>query len=146
MEDERVELNDLYREILMDHFRHPRNHKILNGDAMKVFDTNPLCGDELTLSVRVKDGRIEDVAQVARGCSISQASASMMTDLVKGKSKEEALKIAEAVKALLTQGEPQPEDLIGDAISLEGVHKFPVRVKCALLAWMTLLQALKGGK
>jgi nitrogen fixation NifU-like protein len=135
-----VSLEDLYREIILDHYRAPRNKRRGVEGAISVKHDNPLCGDELALSVDVENGVVSDVAFDGRGCSISQASASMMTDAVQGLSVKDALGLTESVR-LMMHGESPPEDL-GDLMALEGVSKFPVRVKCALLAWMALKDAL----
>jgi len=134
------QFDDLYQEIILDHYRSPRNKRPVEGRAVKVHHENPLCGDELELAVDVNGGVIEDAAFDGHGCAISQASASMMTEAVEGLSREEALELAENVR-LMMHGQPPPEDL-GDMMALEGVSKFPVRVKCALLPWMALKDAL----
>lgn len=131
---------DLYREIILDHYRSPRNKRRGVEGAIAVKHDNPLCGDELHLAVDVQDGSVADVAFDGRGCSISQASASMMTEAVQGKSVKDALGITETVRQMM-HGHAPAEDL-GDLMALEGVAKFPVRVKCALLAWMALKDAL----
>lgn len=133
--------DDLYQEIILDHFRSPRNKRPITGGVMQVKHENPLCGDELALAVDVADGRVTDVAFDGHGCAISQASASMMTEAVRGLGVEAALDLAESVR-LLMHGQPPPGDL-GDMMALEGVASFPVRVKCALLAWMALKDALQ---
>ncbi|HVE90903.1 MAG TPA: SUF system NifU family Fe-S cluster assembly protein [Actinomycetota bacterium] len=132
--------DDLYREIILDPYRSPRNTRRGVEGAIAVKHDNPLCGDELHLAVDVQSGGLADVAFDGRGCSISQASASMMTEAVRGMSVADALGLTETVRQMM-HGEPPPEDL-GDLMALEGVAKFPVRVKCALLAWMALKDAL----
>jgi nitrogen fixation NifU-like protein len=137
-----IELDDLYREILLDHYRNPRNRGSLDGRGTHAADgANPLCGDELTLELCVADGRIADVAFAGKGCSISQASVSMMTVYLKDRPVEEALAAVETFQRMMVDGEPTPEEF-GDVEALAGVAKFPVRVKCASLAWKTLEQAL----
>ena len=137
-----IELDDLYREILLDHYRNPRNRGSLDGRRTHAADgANPLCGDELTLELHVADGRITDVAFAGKGCSISQASVSMMTVYLKDRPVEEALAAVETFQRMMVGGEPPPEEF-GDVEALAGVAKFPVRVKCASLAWKTLEQAL----
>lgn len=131
---------DLYREIILDHYRSPRNKRRGVEGAIDVKHDNPLCGDELHLAVDVRNGELADVAFDGRGCSISQASASMMTEAVRGKSVSDALGLAETVRMMM-HGDTPAADL-GDIMALEGVAKFPVRVKCALLAWMALKDAL----
>ena len=136
-------LDDLYREILLDHYRSPRNRGDLGGRATHSAEgANPLCGDELTVELVVEDGRIAEIAFGGRGCSISQASASMMTLYVRARAAGEALAGVEAFQRMMLNGEVIEE--FGDIEALAGVAKFPVRVKCASLAWKTLEQALAG--
>jgi nitrogen fixation NifU-like protein len=135
-----MSVEDLYREIILDHYRSPRNKRRGVEGAIAVKHDNPLCGDELHLAVDVQNGQLADVAFDGKGCSISQASASMMTEAVQGQSVDEALALAETIR-LMMHGE-SPGDDLGDLMALEGVAKFPVRVKCALLAWMALKDAL----
>jgi nitrogen fixation NifU-like protein len=138
-----MSVEDLYREIILDHYRSPRNKRRGVEGAIAVKHDNPLCGDELHLSVDVQDGELADVAFDGKGCSISQASASMMTEAVQGKSVKDALGLTETIRQMMHGTSPH-EDL-GDLMALEGVAKFPVRVKCALLAWMALKDALTQG-
>jgi nitrogen fixation NifU-like protein len=135
-----MSVEDLYREIILDHYRSPRNKRRGVEGSIAVKHDNPLCGDELHLAIDLQDGRLADVAFDGKGCSISQASASMMTEAVQGQSVDDALAISETVR-LMMHGEHPTGDL-GDLMALEGVAKFPVRVKCALLAWMALRDAL----
>jgi nitrogen fixation NifU-like protein len=150
-------LEDLYREIILDHYRSPRNRgELETPPATKSEGFNPLCGDEVVLYLLVKDGKVEDVKIGGQGCSISQASTSMMSAAVKGKTVEEARKLISAFKALMSihesklEGESDGTDLqeeldgvkLGDLEALQGVVKFPVRIKCATLAWNTLQQGL----
>ena len=152
-------LEDLYREIILDHYRSPRNRGELPvPPAHKVEGFNPLCGDEVVLYVDVDSdtGTVRDVKIAGQGCSISQASTSMMSAAVKGKTLEEAQQLIRAFKALMSihesklEGESDGSDLqadlegvrLGDLEALQGVVKFPVRIKCATLAWNTLQQAL----
>jgi nitrogen fixation NifU-like protein len=139
-----MSVDDLYREIILDHYRSPRNKRRGVEGAIAVKHDNPLCGDELHLAVDVKDGKLADVAFDGKGCSISQASASMMTEAVNGKSVDDALGLAETIRLMMHGERPSEgdEDDLGDLMALEGVAKFPVRVKCALLAWMALKDAL----
>ena len=137
-----VNLDDLYREILLDHYRNPRNRGPLDAANASADGSNPLCGDEITLELRLDDdGRIADAAFSGQGCSISQASSSLMTEYVKGRSSDEATSAIDAFQAMMVEGEDAPEDL-GDIGALAGVRKFPMRVKCASLAWKTLEVAL----
>jgi nitrogen fixation NifU-like protein len=135
-----MSVEDLYREIILDHYRSPRNKRRGVEGAIAVKHDNPLCGDELHLAVDVQNGELSDVAFDGKGCSISQASASMMTEAVQGKTVKDALGLTETIRQMM-HGESPNEDL-GDLMALEGVAKFPVRVKCALLAWMALKDAL----
>lgn len=135
-----MSIEDLYREIILDHYRTPRNKRRGVEGSIAVKHDNPLCGDELHLSVDVSNGQLADVAFDGKGCSISQASASMMTEAVQGRTVGDALALTETIR-LMMHGE-HPGDDLGDLMALEGVAKFPVRVKCALLAWMALKDAL----
>ena len=151
-------LEDLYREIILDHYRNPRNRGELDvPPAHRVEGFNPLCGDEIVVYLEVDDnGQISDIKIGGQGCSISQSSASMMSAAVKGKSVDEARRLIRAFKALMSihesklEGEGDGEDLsaelegvrLGDLEALQGVVKFPVRIKCATLAWNTLQQGL----
>jgi len=140
-----VSLDDLYRETILDHYGHPRNKGVLEPADATREGVNPLCGDELRVAVRVRDGIVEDVRFDGKGCSISQASASMMTEMVKGKRVEEVAGLIAAFKTMMRGGEMPPEGL-GDLEALQGVRKFPVRVKCATLVWITLEMALADVK
>ncbi|HJP40980.1 MAG TPA: SUF system NifU family Fe-S cluster assembly protein [Dehalococcoidia bacterium] len=137
------QFDELYREVILDHYRRPRNRGKLTDATAHADGANPVCGDEISLDVRLDDGRIESLAFEGVGCSISQASASLMTDRVSSTPIEEAQAVRAAFrKMLLENGTPDPS--IGDLEVLEGVKKFPVRVKCALLAWNVLDRALEA--
>jgi nitrogen fixation NifU-like protein len=136
-------LDDLYRELILDHYRHPRNRGELEGRTTRVEGYNPLCGDEVEVDLLLDDGVIKDVTFKGRGCSISQASSSMMTDAVKGRSKREALRLLEAFKKMMTDPDMEPATELGDLEAFQGVAKFPVRVKCATLAWHVLEEGLE---
>jgi nitrogen fixation NifU-like protein len=137
-------LDDLYRELILDHYRHPRNKGELAQPTARVEGYNPLCGDEIEVDLLIDaDGVIEDVAFKGRGCSISQASSSMMTDAVKGQTREEARKIIDAFTKMMTDPELEPATELGDLEAFQGVAKFPVRVKCATLAWRVLEEGLE---
>lgn len=138
-------LDELYREIILDHYRSPRNHEPLPVASCSAEGANPLCGDTVTVEVNVEDGRIEGIAFNGAGCSISQASTSMMTEYVKGRTVAEAHEGAEAFQRMMTTAEVQKIEGFDDIDALLGVAKFPARVKCASLAWKTLEEALKGG-
>lgn len=138
-----LDLEDLYREILLDHYRNPRNRGHVQGAASCAADgANPLCGDEIHLEVVVKGGAIADIRFTGNGCSISQASTSLMTEHVKGQRIAAASDAAHAFEVLMRTGEPPVPGDLGDIEALAGVAKFPARVKCASLAWKTLEQAL----
>jgi len=138
------ELRDLYQEVVIDHSKQPRNFRKLEGATRTAEGFNPLCGDHLTLYVKLSDGVIEDIAFQGVGCAISKASASLMTGAVKGKKQEEVLELFRRVHILLTEGPSgrvKPEEL-GKLTALSGVWEFPMRVKCATLAWHTLRNTL----
>ncbi|MBI3997900.1 MAG: SUF system NifU family Fe-S cluster assembly protein [Armatimonadetes bacterium] len=133
-------LDDLYREVILDHYQHPRNRGRLEPSDVSVEGANPLCGDELAFFLRLRDGRVQDVRFDGRGCSISQASASMMTDAIKGKTLDEVRALVAQFKGMMRGQEPSSD--LGDLVALQGVRKFPVRIKCATLAWVALEQGL----
>jgi nitrogen fixation protein NifU and related proteins len=151
-------LEDLYREIILDHYRNPRNRGELPvPPAHKAEGFNPLCGDEIQVYLDVHDGVVDDIRIDGQGCSISQSSASMMSSAVKGKSIDEARRLVRAFKGMMSIHEqtidhdgdavdepiePDPEVKLGDLEALRGVVKFPVRIKCATLPWNTLTQGL----
>jgi nitrogen fixation NifU-like protein len=149
-------LEDLYREIILDHYRNPRNRgELPSPPATRTEGFNPLCGDEIQVYLDVHDGTVTDIRIGGQGCSISQSSASMMSSAVKGKTIDEARDIVRAFKAMMSihehaldedgnevEPEPAPEVKLGDLEALRGVVKFPVRIKCATLAWNTLTQGL----
>lgn len=137
-------LSSLYQELILDHYRRPRNKGALEHPTHSVALTNPLCGDEIDLQLRVEGDVIKDVRFIGRGCSISQASASMMTQVLKEKPVAEALALAERMSAMIHGDEAAAKDkAMGDLRALAGVSKFPVRVKCALLPWNALTEAVK---
>ncbi len=140
------DLRDLYQEVVIDHSRHPRNFLKLEDPTCTAEGFNPLCGDQLTLYVNLAEGVIEDIAFQGEGCAISKASASLMTAALKGKKQEEALALFERVHALLTEGPKGERNLegVGKLAALSGIWEFPLRVKCATLAWHTLRNALEG--
>ena len=136
-----IKLDSLYREVILDHYRSPRNRGPLPNPDLQAEGYNPLCGDEVTIQLAMDGDRIRAVRFSAAGCSISQASASMMSGLLEGKTIAEAEALSETFKAMM-HGQPIDEEKMGDLIALEGVRHFPVRVKCALLPFETLKQAL----
>jgi nitrogen fixation NifU-like protein len=141
----------MYQEIILDHYRHPHHKGLREPYDAEVHHVNPTCGDEVTLRVKVADGVVEDVSYEGSGCSISQASSSVMSDLVVGKPVAEALETADAFLALMQgKGQVEPdEDVLEDAVAFAGVAKYPARVKCALLGWMAwkdaTARAVTGG-
>ena len=135
------ELDDLFRELIIDHYRRPRNYRSLLQPTLRLEGINPVCGDEVILTVAIEDGVIEALGFGGRGCSISQASASMMSDEVEGRPISEALAVADRFRAMMVEG--GAPDGLGDLEALQGVANYPVRVKCALLAWNVLRQGLE---
>jgi nitrogen fixation NifU-like protein len=128
----------MYQEIILDHYRNPHHAGLRDPYDIQVHHVNPTCGDEVTLRVKVADGVVRDVSYDGVGCSISQASTSVMADLVIGKPVDEALKTSEAFLVLMqSRGQLEPdEDVLEDGIAFAGVSRYPARVKCALLGWM----------
>jgi nitrogen fixation NifU-like protein len=141
-------LEDLYREIILDHYRTPRNRgELETPPAVKAEGHNPLCGDEIQIYLDVADGVVNDIKVGGQGCSISQSSASMMSQAVKGKSIDEVRALVKRFKGMMSidevdDGIDTSSVKLGDLEALQGVVKFPVRIKCAVLAWNTLLQAM----
>ena len=141
-------LEDLYREIILDHYRTPRNRGELPPPAVRAEGHNPLCGDEIQVYLDVTDGVVSDIKVSGQGCSISQSSASMMSQAVKGKNLAEVQALVKRFKGMMSVDDVDPDDedladvKLGDLEALQGVVKFPVRIKCATLAWNTLLQAM----
>jgi nitrogen fixation protein NifU and related proteins len=139
-------LHQLYKEVILDHYRRPRNKGAIDEPTHSITMNNPLCGDVIELLLAVRRGRIEKAAFDGKGCSISQASASMLTERVAGRTPAEALKIAATFTKMLHGDAAAAEDeALGDLRALAGVAKFPVRVKCALLAW-NCLEELVGSE
>ena len=138
-------LSDLYQEILLEHNSKPHNFKAIEDASQTSEGFNPLCGDQITLFLKVVDGVIDDVGFQGTGCAISRASASMMTQSIKGQSVEQAEEIFDAFHHMIT--EPGAEidlDTLGDLETLSGVNEYPTRIKCAILAWHTMKAALDG--
>ncbi len=138
-----MELNDLYRDVILDHNRRPRNFGELDGADASVEGFNPMCGDRLTVRVKMLDQTIADIRFEGEGCAISTASASLMTEAVKGKTRDQALALFDRVHHLLTDDEASSEEL-GKLAALSGVRTYPARVKCASLCWHTLASALRS--
>lgn len=137
------DLDQLYQDIIIDHYKHPRNHAALRDDEVLADEENPMCGDQVRLTARVENGHITDIRYDGKGCAISQASASMMTETLKGRTVEEAgAMIGRFVQAMRGEKEfdsETPEDLL----ALRGVRKFPLRVKCATMSWHGMEKVLK---
>ncbi len=136
-------LESMYQDIILDHYRHPHGRGLREPYDAEVHHVNPTCGDEITLRVRLDDGVVAEVSHDGQGCSISQASTSVMTDLVTGRTLAEALAVGEEFLRLMQgKGSVQPdEDVLEDAVAFSGVAKYPARVKCALLGWMAFKDA-----
>jgi nitrogen fixation NifU-like protein len=139
-----MELNDLYRDVILDHNRQPRNFGPLDPADASIEGFNPMCGDRLTLRLRMSDDTISDIRFEGQGCAISTASASMMTEAVKGKTREQALRLFDSVHDLLTDDAAPTGEELGKLAALSGVREYPARVKCASLCWHTLASALKA--
>ena len=140
------ELEELYQDVILDHSRRPRNFGELPGASVRVHGDNPACGDEIEVAVKFGDG--DDLAEIkftGHGCAISQASASMMTVKLKGRSRQETMSILRDFERVITGANEQPAKSLGDLRLLSGVRKFPQRVKCVMLAWRALEQALQQG-
>lgn len=137
------DLRDLYQEVIFDHNRNPRNSRRIEDASHRAEGNNPLCGDQITIFVKLEDDRIEDVAFQAHGCAISTASASLMTQALKGKRVDEAEAMFADFHRMAT-GEADASERLGKLAVLEGVREYPARVKCATLAWHTLQAALEG--
>jgi len=140
-----AELDDLYQEQILDHNKSPRNFRVMENANHKAEGYNPLCGDHVTIYVRLQDGRIDDISFQGSGCAISKASASMMTAELKGKREADAQELFDKVHRMLTGDDAEDGRNLGKLTVLSGVSKFPARVKCATLAWHTMNSALKGG-
>ncbi len=145
-------LEELYREVILDHYRNPRNKGHLEHPQASAQGVNPLCGDEITIEVSFEGDKVSEVAVEGQGCSISQSSASMMTEAIKGKSREEISELVGRFRQMMSLDEgddpgldpERPGAVLGDIEALQGVRQYPVRIKCASLAWNTLLEALEA--
>ncbi len=137
------QLDELYRDVILDHFRSPRNVGELSGADVHAEGNNPLCGDQIDFWLKLNgQGRIEQARFVGKGCAISQATGSMLTEQLKGKTMDDALRLIDAMKGLMQGQEPAADVDLGDLESLAGVRKFPVRVKCAALSWNVVEQGV----
>ena len=139
------ELTELYQQVILDHSRKPRNFRVLPEANRSAEGNNPLCGDRFTVFLKLEHGVIQDISFQGSGCAISKASASMMTDQLKGKSVAEAEKTFAQYQQMVTTG-PADEEALGKLCAFSGVRHFPMRVKCAILPWHALMAGLKGEK
>ena len=144
-----MSLTNLYREVILDHYRNPRNRGSLPEPDAHGEGHNPLCGDEIAIDLQVTDGVVSAVGITGHGCSISQASASMMSEAILGKTLGQIKEVSETFNSLMTSDEvtidpERPGSVLGDLESLQGVREFPVRIKCAVLGWHTMLEALEA--
>ncbi|WP_186578166.1 Fe-S cluster assembly sulfur transfer protein SufU [Aquibacillus kalidii] len=132
-------LDTLYRQVIMDHYKNPRNKGTLEDESLTIDMNNPTCGDRIQLHLQIENGKVEDAKFEGEGCSISMSSASMMTQAIKGKSTEQALKMSKFFSNMMLGQEEETDDLdLGDIEALQGVAKFPARIKCATLAWKAM--------
>ncbi|MFS0666699.1 Fe-S cluster assembly sulfur transfer protein SufU [Peribacillus frigoritolerans] len=136
-------LDTLYRQVIMDHYKKPRNKGMLEDGSMTIDMNNPTCGDRIRLTMKIEDGKVSDVKFDGDGCSISMSSASMMTQAIKGKDVDTALAMSETFSLMIQGKEYDDETDLGDIEALQGVSKFPARIKCATLAWKAMEKGLK---
>jgi nitrogen fixation NifU-like protein len=141
-----VALDDIYKEVILDHYKNPRNKRELPGAELTCSRNNPLCGDEITVFVHADGDEVREVTFVGQGCSISQSSASMMTEAVTGRSVGEAEAMIHDFRQMMAGDLDPSDDEFGELVALKGVVKYPIRVKCAVLAWDVLQEALTGGE
>jgi nitrogen fixation protein NifU and related proteins len=140
-------LDQLYRSVIMDHYKNPRNKGSLENDSVTIDMNNPTCGDRIHLTLKLSDGIVEDAKFDGEGCSISMSSASMMTQIVKGKKLDEALELADIFSKMMLGEEFDTEKYdLGDVEALQGVAKFPARIKCATLAWKAMEKGVQNEK
>jgi nitrogen fixation NifU-like protein len=139
-----MELDSLYQEVILDHYKHPQHKSLSPNPTVQVQHVNTSCGDEITLNLHTNGTSIQDITWDGVGCSISQASTSVVSDLVRGKSISEALTIIDSFQAMIQSkgNDAGNEDVLGDGVAFAGVAKFPARVKCALLGWMAVKDAI----
>jgi nitrogen fixation protein NifU and related proteins len=140
-------LDTLYRQVIMDHYKNPRNKGVLEDDSLTINMNNPTCGDRIQLTLKLEDGIVADAKFEGEGCSISMSSASMMTQAIKGKNIEEALKLSKVFSDMMLGKEYDEDDLdLGDIEALQGVSQFPARIKCATLAWKAMEKGVSTEK
>lgn len=138
-------LDEIYKEVILDHYKNPRNKREMPGASLTCSRNNPLCGDEITVFVRAEGEKVHEVSFLGQGCSISQSSASMMTEAVSGKPLEDVRRLIHDFRAMMSGDLDPTEEEFGDLVALKGVVKYPIRIKCAVLAWDVLQGALEGG-
>jgi nitrogen fixation NifU-like protein len=143
MSSKNIDLDALYRRVIMDHYKKPRNRGVLEDGSHTINMNNPTCGDRIQLTFKVEDGIVKEAMFEGEGCSISMSSASMMTQEIKGKRVEEALKLSEIFSEMMLGKEHDDSIDLGDIEALQGVAKFPARIKCATLAWKAMEKGLK---
>ncbi|CAM3474280.1 Fe-S cluster assembly sulfur transfer protein SufU [Cytobacillus oceanisediminis] len=140
-------LDTLYRQVIMDHYKNPRNKGVLEDDSLTINMNNPTCGDRIQLTLKLEDGKVADAKFEGEGCSISMSSASMMTQAIKGKNIEQALKLSKVFSDMMLGKEYDEDDLdLGDIEALQGVSQFPARIKCATLAWKAMEKGVSEDK
>lgn len=137
-----MELDDLYQEIILDHYKHPRHHQAIPEGAAMVDEENPTCGDHIKLNARVEEGRLADLAVDCQGCAICTASASMMAEKMVGTPVADVHRWVHDFNALMRGGPDMSDDILGDLVALRGVRQYPLRVKCATMPWHALDAAL----
>lgn len=137
-------LDQLYRSVIMDHYKTPRNKGVLTDSSVTVDMNNPTCGDVIHLTMQIEDGIVKDAKFEGEGCSISMASASMMTQMLKGKTEEQAHQLADIISNMMLGNEYDTSIDLGDIEALSGVQKFPARIKCATLAWKAMEKGIDG--
>lgn len=135
-------LDQLYRQVIMDHYKNPRNRGVLENDSLTINMNNPTCGDRIQLTLKIDDGKVTDARFEGEGCSISMSSASMMTQAIKGKSIEDAIKLSKIFSDMMLGKDYDDNIDLGDIEALQGVAKFPARIKCATLAWKAMEKGL----
>ena len=139
-------LDTLYRQVIMDHYKNPRNRGILENESLTIDMNNPTCGDRIQLSMKVEDGKVTEAKFDGEGCSISMSSASMMTQAIKGQTIENAIKLSHIFSEMMLGKEYDDSIDLGDIEALQGVSKFPARIKCATLAWKAMEKGLDRQK
>ncbi len=140
------ELDELYEEIILDHYRNPRNNEELDNPDAEIEADNPFCGDEVKIQLTFQNGRVDEIGVTGRGCAISQSSASLLSELAEGQTRGELARVTDLVRRMMRDESLTEEELddLGDIEALRGVRKYPVRIKCALLSWAALQDVLEG--